>query len=270
MSMLLAGLPMYDFPELRAATDAFWMLLAEQCRSRGLHNVPAQLTRQKDLPALWSDDNLLFGQTCGYPLSIGLCGEARLIATPVYNAPRCEGPHYGSVLIVPADSTFYTLADTQGTTCAINASDSNTGMNLLRAALADIGAKAPFFAQVIETHAHRSSLTWVARGDAQLAAIDVVSFAHFSRFAPDLTKAVRVIGETRKTPGLPFITSPNTTAEQLAILRAALQAVVEQEPCHEALDELFLTDIQILPDEAYDEILALEAEAAAQSYPKLA
>ncbi len=270
MSDHLAGLPMYDFPELRDATDAFWVILAKELRSRGFDDIPAHLTRQHDLPSLWSDDRLVFGQTCGYPLSIGMCGKAQIVATPVYNAPRCDGPRYGSVLIVPARSNFFTLADLQGTKCAVNASDSNTGMNLLRGALADIGAKAPFFAQVIETHAHRTSLAWVAKGDAQLAAIDVVSFAHFNHIAPDLTKAVRVIGETRKTLGLPFITSSKTSAEGLAILRGALKAVVEHEPRYQALDRLFITGFQIMPDHAYDEILALEADAAARSYPKLA
>jgi len=265
-----AGLPMYDFPEIRDATDAFWLSLSKNLRARGVANVPAHLTRPHDLPQFWSDPNLLFGQTCGYPLSIGLCGDATIIATPVYDAPGCEGPHYGSFLIVPAASSATSLADTKGGICAINMSDSNTGMNLLRAAIADIGGTAPFYAKVVETLSHRKSLAMVASGQAHIAAIDCVSFFHFSQIEPEITQSVRVIGETRKTPGLPFITSAKTPADAVYIMREALSETVHQTPRPAWLDTLRLRDIEVLPLSAYDAVLALEREAAAKAYPVLA
>ena len=234
MSDLIAGMPMYDFPEIREATDAFWSSLSEKLRSRGVANVPDHLTRPHDLPSLWSDPNLLFGQTCGYPLSIGLCGDATIVATPVYDAPGCDGPRYGSFLIMPAASSATSLADTKGGICAINMSDSNTGMNLLRAAIADIGGTAPFYAKVIET------------------------------------LSVRIIGETRKTPGLPFITSAKTPADTLNLIREALHETVHQSPRPAWLDALRLRDIEVLPRAAYDVVLELEHEAAAKAYPVLA
>ena len=261
---------MYDFPEIRDATDAFWSSLSEKLRTRGVANVPAHLTRPNDLPTFWSDPNLLFGQTCGYPLSIGLCGEAKIIATPVYDAPGCEGARYGSFLIVPAASSTTSLADTKGGICAINMSDSNTGMNLLRAAIADIGGTAPFFAKVIETLSHRKSLAMVASGQADIAAIDCVSFFHFSQIEPEITHSVRIIGETRKTPGLPFITSAATPDDTLYIMREALIETVHQIPRPAWLDTLKLRDIEVLPHAAYDTVLELEREAAAKHYPILA
>ena len=270
MSSQTAGLPMYDFPEIRDATDAFWLSLSEKLRSRGVANVPTHLTRPHDLPKFWSDPHLLFGQTCGYPLSIGLCGEATIIATPVYDAPGCEGPRYGSFLIVPATSSATSLADTKGGICAINMSDSNTGMNLLRLAIADIGGTAPFYAKVIETLSHRKSLAMVASGQADIAAIDCVSFFHFSQIEPEITHSVRTIGETRKTPGLPFITSAETPTDTLSMLREALIETVHQTPRAAWLDTLRLRDIEVLPRSAYDAVLELEREAAAKHYPFLA
>jgi ABC-type phosphate/phosphonate transport system substrate-binding protein len=270
MTVRIAGLPMYDFPEIRDATNAFWTLLASELRNRGLADVPTGLERPQDLPSFWADPALLFGQTCGYPLSIGLCGDAQLVATPVYSAKGCEGPAYGSVLIVPATSDLQTLADTQGTICAINMRDSNTGMNLLRASIADHGGKAPFFSAVIETGSHRQSLAKVACGEAQLAAIDSVSFAHFERIEPDVTANVRIIGETAKTPGLPFITAKQTPEALVLMLRDALMAIIHQAPRAPCLDVLMLKDIALLPRTAYAAVMDLERKAAAQSYPLLA
>lgn len=258
---------MYDFPEIRDATNTFWELLATELKARGIADTPAHLSRPHDLPAFWSDQRLLLGQTCGYPYSIGLCGNAKLVATPVYNAPGCIGPCYGSVIIVPATSRIQSLEDSRGSVCAINMSDSNTGMNLLRSAIAAIGGKAPFFSAVIETLSHRNSFSMVAHGNAQIAAIDGVSFAHFSRIDPQSASEVRVIGETRKTPGLPFITSSETTAETLKLLIDAFGAVIHKRPS--CLDILMLHDIVRLPPSAYDSILALERDAADNGYPYL-
>jgi len=261
---------MYDFPEIREATDKFWSLIAAELRARGLDHIPAHLERPDDLPAFWSGPDLLFGQTCGYPLSIGLCGEAQLVATPIYHAPGCEAHRYGSWLVVPATSEWHDLRDTQGRICAMNSSDSNTGMNLLRASIAAIGGKAPFYSQTIETASHRKSLVMVAKGEADIAAIDQVSFAHFLRLEPDVAKAVRVIGETAKTPGLPFITSASTSAQHLTILREALASVIQHKPRHTCLNTLFLSDIAIVPRDDYREISDLAVRAAQSGYPVLA
>ncbi len=261
---------MYDFPEIRDASNAFWTLLANELRNRGLTDVPDELERPQNLPQFWADPALLFGQACGYPLSIGLCGDAQLVATPVYTAKGCEGPTYGSVLIVPAASNLKALRETRGMICAINMRDSNTGMNLLRSAIADQGGKAPFFSTVIETGSHRQSLLKVACGEAQLAAIDCVSFSHFSRIEPGVTANVRIIGETAKTPGLPFITAKQTPVAVVLMLRDALTAIIRKTPRAPCLDVLMLEDIAVLPRSAYALVMDLEKNAAAQSYPVLA
>jgi len=95
--MLLASLPMYDLPETEDATRILWRGLAEHLRSAGIQDVPGTLTRQLDVPEHWLSPDLLFSQTCGYPFTHILKGRVRLIATPCYNAPGCEGPEYCSI-----------------------------------------------------------------------------------------------------------------------------------------------------------------------------
>ena len=63
--MSVASLPMYDLPEVTAATDAWWAGLARAMRREGLSDVPDRLTRGPDVAELWRASDLLFSQTCG-------------------------------------------------------------------------------------------------------------------------------------------------------------------------------------------------------------
>src|SRR5262249_3675648 len=52
-TMAAAALPLYDLPELRSATDAWWGGLARALRSHGVEKVPRQLSREQPVEALW-------------------------------------------------------------------------------------------------------------------------------------------------------------------------------------------------------------------------
>src|SRR5690606_16819606 len=119
-----ASLPMYDLPGLEAATDAWWAGLAAAFRAEGLADVPERLTREDDHAALWTAPDLLFSQTCGYPLTHALAGRVRLVATPVYDCPGCGGGTYRSEILVRADDPARSLADLRQRRAAVNAADS--------------------------------------------------------------------------------------------------------------------------------------------------
>lgn len=265
----LAGFPMYDFPEIRSATDRFWSVLYEALAERGVKDMPHMLTRPHDLPAFWRDPALLLGQTCGYPLMLGLCGQARYVATPCYATSRSHGAQHKSVIIAHHRSRIKTLADAQGSICAINMHDSNTGMNLLRLEVAKLNARAPFFSRVFETLAHRNSMFAVQSGDADVAAIDCVSYALLEKIEPTLVDDLKVIAETEETPALPFITSPETDDDTLSALRDALQSVIAA-PLHRVtMQTLMLDGIDVLSPTAYMRVREIEDQAIALGYPML-
>lgn len=269
MAKGLVGLPMYDAPELRAANRSFWQAIRKSLREIGVKDLPEDLSEPLDLPSFWSDPHLFFGQTCGYPLTHDLCGQAKLIATPCYDSEHAEGPRYGSAIIVAQSSSIKTLIDAKNHVAAINGYDSNTGMNLFRISLARAGAYGDFFSEVIVTGSHRASVSAVANKEADIASIDVISLAHFIRFDPALSSRIRIIGYTPKTPGLPFITSGVTAPSLVEDIRRALISVLKQSPRPDAVETLMLKDAVVLPRSAYDEILALEEEAKALGYPEL-
>ena len=112
------------------------------------------------------------------------------------------------------------LSEFRGASAALNACDSNTGMNLFRAAIAPVAGGAPFFRAVVVTGSHEASMAAVAEGLADLASIDCVTFALLERGRPDLIGRVAIVAESALSPGLPFIAS----GEPWAIRRSTRSA----------------------------------------------
>jgi hypothetical protein len=116
---MIASLPMYDLPEIRWATDAWWRGLAKHIGIEG------SLERGPDHFRPWRDHDLIFSQTCGYPLTHEFHGRLRLLATPHYAADGCAGPLYCSLILArePIDP-----AALRGRVAAFNSPDSMSGM----------------------------------------------------------------------------------------------------------------------------------------------
>lgn len=269
MTARVAGLPMYDFDRLAPANDSLWQTIAGKLTAAGLRNVPTRLDRSLPIDRLWQDPRLLLAQTCGYPLMTSLLGRVRLVATPRYRAFGCDGSAHGSALVVHVEDHTSDLAGLRGRRCVANQRHSNTGMNLLRAAVADFAEGEPFFQSVTWSGSHRASLTTVAAGQADLAAIDVVTLAHLRRLEPDLANRVRFLGWTESTPGLPLIASADTDDETLELLREVLFEIATARSHAELRDELLLDGFDILPEAAYGSVVALERRAIDLGYPHL-
>jgi len=238
---LIAALPMYDPPELEAANDTLWTAIADRLAARGVVGAPERLTRGAPPDAIWSDPELLLGQTCGYPLMTSLRDKVMVVATPHYLAPGCEGPFCRSAVIVRQDSPAASLADLRGARCAVNDLASNSGMNLLRALIAPLAGGEAFFGALTVTGAHAASVERVADGEADVAAIDCVTWAHLQRHHPAMAKRVRVLTWTAASPGLPMITAAAIGAATLAALRDALGDVA-RDPSLRALRAELLLD----------------------------
>ncbi len=255
----IAALPMYDLAEMREANDAFWAEIASRLVARGLADVPVGLTRGVNLHGLWNDSRLLLSQTCGYPLATSLRGKVALVATPCYAAEGCDGPNGRSAIIVRAADRAAVLADVRGHVCAVNSPDSNSGMNLLRAAIAPLAGGKPFFASVKMTGGHSESARAVAEGEADVAAIDCVTWSLLNRHRPGLTKILRVLAWTKATAWLPFITADQGLETNCNTLRSCLRPN----------KDLLISNYIVLQTDQYDGVLSLRAYADRLGYPSL-
>lgn len=127
---LIAALPMYDWPEVRAETDALWAALRDAFRSAGIDAPDRLVRRNAELPpvpggiedrdgaviapdpatlppnelnmqTLWRHPALLFAQTCWGPMEHGLGDHVQVVGQPDYSG--CEGGQgelYSSAIVM--------------------------------------------------------------------------------------------------------------------------------------------------------------------------
>ena len=214
MSKTIATLPMYDWPELRPETNRLWASIREAIRTKGLE-APEQLDRTISEGEEWTRPELLLSQTCGMPYRLRLHEKVSLVGTPDYALADCPNGYYCSVLIVRAEDSRDSLEAFRGATFAFNSRHSESGFAAPMRTLAPSLRDGRFFSAELETGTHRISIRAVANGEADLAAIDAVSWRLTKKFDPEVCK-LQVLGRTEPTPGLPLITALGNDAEVLA------------------------------------------------------
>lgn len=237
---MIASLPMYDWPELLTATDAFWQGLAGHMRQAGLAP-PASLSHAPDHKAAWRMPDFFFSQTCGYPFTHEFKGRLALIGTPEYDAEGCAGPLYCS---------FIFARNAKPRVAAINDDDSMSGMLALRLFAGD-------FAETRITGGHLRSLQALQDGVADICAIDAVCVALARQHRPQLLEGLKLLGTSPKVPALPFVTSLARAADVPA-MREALQACMADPSLSQAREALKLKGFRITSTSDYDRILELE------------
>jgi ABC-type phosphate/phosphonate transport system substrate-binding protein len=260
---------MYDYPELAPAHDALWSVLAERLAAAGVSDPPLKLTRSLNHFDTWRHPHLLLGQGCEYPLAKSLAGCVRLVATPRYAVPGCDGPHYRSAIVVRAEDSAETLGDLRHRRCVVNEPDSNSGMNLLRAVIAPIAHGARFFESVSLSGSHRRSVEMVIGGRADVAAVDCISFAHIQRLQPSATASLRILCWTPASRSPPFITGVATDDATFQALRSALAGVTTDSNLAPVRESLFLQGLDFEPTGRLTDVLDHERRAADCGYPVL-
>jgi ABC-type phosphate/phosphonate transport system substrate-binding protein len=265
-----ASLPMYNLPEMRAVNARFWAALRGLLLEAGLDDIPESLTFERTPVPPRLEPEMLFSQTCGYPLETVFKGQAIRLGTPVYAAPGCAGPTHRAFFVVPEASPARRLGDLQDGVFLLNSPVSNSGMNLPRRALAEIAGGRPFFRRTVETGGHPASLDRMLDGEGDVASIDCVTYAFWRRYRPGAAERVRIIGETPPSPAIPFVTSAATPTATVDILRAALRTLVNDARYASVRAGLMIVGIEDVPDAAYRGLLDYEREAGELGYPTLA
>ncbi len=219
-----ASLPMYDFPDICKITDRFWGLINAELATRGL-TAPKHLTR--DAQAVqWLDKDMVFSQTCGLPFASVLAGRVQLVGTPDYGIKLARAGWYNSVIIARKNDPRDDITDMRGATFAFNSMGSQSGLIAMLDFLRDKFGDSRFLGNCIMSGSHENSAKMVVDGDADLAAIDAVSWRHITR-KNNGTGVLRVLDTTRFAPGLPFITSLDQDADLIA---DAVEAAIEKLP----------------------------------------
>lgn len=260
--MTVAALTMYVEPaEVR---DAYRQLAAAVALRLESTLEPAP----EELPALWTHPELLLAQTCGYPWATRLRGQVRLVAAPRYTFDGCVGAEHCAFILVPETLDASSLADLRGKRVALNGLDSNTGMNLLRHAVAPLAERGRFFGEVIVSESHANSLALLQQGHADVAAVDAVTYGYLQHAEPGRVAGLRLLQRTRSSPTLPFITAASRSDAEVEALRAALNDTLVTQP--ELARILAIEGFAAVDESSYLPLLDWRREAVEKGYPVIA
>ncbi|WP_421879148.1 phosphate/phosphite/phosphonate ABC transporter substrate-binding protein [Pacificispira sp.] len=270
MNSPFASLPQYDLPELTGATDAWWVGIAGHLRRQGVADVPDTLTRASDGEALWRDPALLLTQTCGYPLMTELRDYLQPVATPDYDCEGCAPGHYSSAIIVRRADSVTSLSDLRGRRAAVNNANSHSGMNALRHTVAPLAPAGTFFGSIVLSGGHALSAEAVRRGEADVAAIDSVTWALLHRYRSQAVEELRVLQWTRQAPALPYAVRVDAQADLVRRIRDALLDAAKDPDLATCRGDLLIKAMRPAGVEDYAPMLAMKAEAERLGYPQVA
>ncbi|WP_375590565.1 PhnD/SsuA/transferrin family substrate-binding protein [Hoeflea alexandrii] len=255
------SLPMYDWPEVREATDRLWVTIQRELTERGI-DAPESLLRCADPEALWTDPSLLLSQTCGYPYATMLAGKVALIGTPAHAVSGAAPGRYFSVLVARKGEAPRDTGKLAERRFAFNMAQSQSGFAAPARLLAATGhASLP---QPLETGAHRASICAVAEARADWAAIDAVTWELAKRHEPAASDLV-VFATTPQTPALPLITG-SSNSEKVGAIADAVEAAIAAADT-EVRDALFITGLTRFRPADYAPLSA--PVPARQAFPNL-
>ena len=260
---------MYDMPEVREALDTLWQGLAGNMKREGVPDVPDNIVHGQGLHDLWSDPRLLFSQCCGYDIVHRYAGKLRPIATPRYGAPGCRGSDYASVVVVAEDCGNADVLDMRGAVCVINGWESHSGMSALRALVASSSRKGKFFSEVKVSGTHAASLEMVRLHEADVTAIDCVTYALIESYRPNVLDGTRALGRTYRAPAIPYVMRWNEDKNTVARIRTSVLQTFADSDFTTARRALYLKDIEVPPHAVYRQIAVAEAFATRHGYPEL-
>lgn len=198
---MIANLGMYDLAPLSSALDDLWSQIRTALLKLGV-DAPEGLNRKEPLWSIWTDANLVLGQTCGLPYRKDLHGRLHLLGAFDYGLFDTPRGYYHSVLV----ARTHTLAPLTGyanARLAVNGFDSESGWAAASRTAADAGFA---FRQFLHTGAHVESVAAVREGRADIAAVDAVTWRILQQQTPSDVDGLSVVTRSQPTPGLPLIT----------------------------------------------------------------
>ena len=263
---MYAALPMYDIAPLSAVTDLLWAGIRDRLRASGIDAPPA-LTRDGECANGWLRPDLLLSQACGLPYVRHLQGKVRLVGAVDHGLAGIAPGHYCSRIVVRRSDLaagLRQIADYRGRRCAYNSADSQSGAGAMRHLVLPLLRQGRFFATGLQTGSHVASISAVADGRADIAAIDALSWRLAERHLSEAA-ALAVIASTEPTPGLPLITASDGPAALLfAAISGALAALTPGQR-----DAIGIQGLVPRNDADFALIAAWDRAAAAAGYDEL-
>lgn len=224
--------------------------------------------------AMLDKGTIQVGFVCGLPYTHKFKeGKYELVAIPVMNLKKgayadakgyesVPGKYY-SYTIVKKDSPINSWADMKGKTYAYNDQGSNSGYNLPRAKLVELGAKSweDQFSKVVVSGSHEESIRLVSKGVVDASSVDslVLDYDRSIKNADALN--VKIIEHLGPAGAPPIVASKNADPAVIAALKDAFLNMHKDPEGKKILDAALVTRFDAPNDKNYDDIRKAEKKA---------
>ncbi len=213
------------------------------------------------------------GFVCGLPYVLMRDEDEptiELLAAPVMMAARYkDAPKYYSCVIVRKNSRYASFADLKGCTYAYNDELSNSGYNMPRARLIELGETGGFFGKLLRSGSHEESIRMVATGVADASSVDslVLDF-ELARHATH-AQQVKTI-ETLGPAGIPpVVASTKLPAAVRKRIKDALIGMKNDPLGRSILDEALIARFEAVDDSNYDDIRRMKKMAEEAGFTEI-
>ena len=196
--------------------------------------------------------------------------DVELLVAPVMKAARYQGePIYYSDLIVRKDSDIQSIHDLRGRTLAYNEETSNSGYNLPRARLLELGLTDGFFGKVLRSGSHEESIRMVADGRADASFVDSLVLEYDLANGVGVADRVRVVESLGPSAIPPMIARSDLPEGAREELRRHLLAMHEDREGRRILDQALVDRFVRVDDTHYDDIRERKNRAEAAGFQHL-
>lgn len=230
--------PWYEVPGTETLYDELWAQLRAHLLAEGFEDgdLPLELNRSRPHDELLKRSDLLLTQTCGYDIAEERPLPWTLIGTWGYG----DRPGtYTSYVVVREDSSIVTLDQVCDRRMIANSSRSYSGYHvwtaLLRTPSIDV------FSQIPWSGSHMQSLRALQSGQADIAAVDTVTWDLLQKFAPDFLEGLRPLAESAPVPAPPLISSRDLPPQKIERLKNVLRRLLHEPESYKICRELLIT-----------------------------
>jgi phosphonate transport system substrate-binding protein len=201
------------------------------------------------------------GFICGLPyveLARRNPSPVELLAAPVLVGERYGGrPIYFSDVIVRRERSFRSFTDLRGCSWAYNDAWSQSGYNVVRYRLKEMGVTGEYFSRVIETGWHQESIRQVCAGRIDASAIDSQVLAVELRNHPELAAQIRIIDTLGPSTIQPVVAGRHLAVDLKAGIRSALLQIGNDPATRTELAAGFIDCFVAIANSSYDDIRAM-------------
>jgi ABC-type phosphate/phosphonate transport system substrate-binding protein len=234
-----ASLGMYPFGPLRPAWETLWAAV----RAR-VPWAPLELTWNRAVQDHWVDPACTVSQACGWPVATTLRETVTVAGAFALALPEADGHRYRSVFVANRARPLASFVGSD-TTVAANSEDSLSGWVSLQAATVGVGH--PWPGPIRWTGAHVKSARSVLSGQADIASIDELTWAHLRRLEPDLVDGLHVVGRGPWIPSPAIVTRDDRVDE----LREGFAEAMADAATRTARATLLLAGFVAVDDDEY-------------------